>query len=264
MKIAVITLFPEMFAALTDFGVTRRAVTVVHKAQADEATDPASAVMLRFFNPRDYTEDKHRTVDDRPYGGGPGMVMQAAPLERAVYAAKAWQQSLNAPAGKVIYMSPQGQALKQTAVRSMATCESLIVVAGRYEGVDERFIQRCVDAEWSIGDYVVSGGELPAMVLLDAVMRTLPGVLGDAQSATQDSFEYGLLDCPHYTRPEVYEGAAVPDALLSGDHRRIAKWRMQQSLGRTKERRPDLLCDLELDEAQAALLEEYERGLFNN
>ena len=259
MKIAVITLFPEMFTALTDFGVTRRAVAGVN---ANPATD--SPVELRFFNPRDYTEDKHRTVDDRPYGGGPGMVMQAAPLERAVNAAKAWQQSLNAPAGKVVYMSPQGQTLKQTAVRSMAACESLIVVAGRYEGVDERFIQRCVDEEWSIGDYVVSGGELPAMVLLDALMRTLPGVLGDAQSATQDSFEYGLLDCPHYTRPEVYEGAAVPEALLSGDHRRIAQWRMQQSLGRTKQRRPDLLCDLELDEAQAALLEEYERGLFNN
>lgn len=257
MKIAIVTLFPEMFAALTEFGVTRRAV-VSSDGQESEA------VTLRFFNPRDYTQDKHRTVDDRSYGGGPGMVMQPAPLERAVNAAKAWQQSLQAPAGKVIYMSPQGQTLKQTAVRQIARYASLIVVAGRYEGVDERFIKRCVDEEWSIGDYVVSGGELPAMVLLDAVMRTLPGVLGDAQSATQDSFEYGLLDCPHYTRPEVYEGEAVPEALMSGDHRRIAQWRMQQSLVRTKQRRPDLLCDLELDEAQAALLDEYERGLFNN
>lgn len=250
--IAVVTLFPEMFKAITDYGVTRRAVA-------------NKKVELRFFNPRDYTEDKHRTVDDRPYGGGPGMVMMVEPLKRAVTAAKRWQREVSVAPGKVVYLSPQGQCLDQQGVRTLSRetseCGSLILVAGRYEGVDERFIRACVDQELSIGDYVVSGGELPAMVLLDALMRLLPGVLGDATSASQDSFEYGLLDCPHYTRPEIYDGISVPEDLLSGDHQRIAKWRLGQSLGRTQARRPDLLSDIKLDEAERALLNEYRKGL---
>lgn len=248
MHVGVVTLFPEMFRAITDCGVTRRATG-------------SGIVKLKFFNPRDYTTDKHRTVDDRPYGGGPGMVMRVEPLLAAVNAAKDWQLDSSGAVGKVVYLSPQGQQLTQVGVKSLASFSSLILVAGRYEGVDERFIEACVDQEWSIGDYVVSGGELPAMVLLDAVMRTLPGVLGDAASASQDSFEYGLLDCPHYTRPEVHDGRGVPGELLSGDHQRIASWRLKQSLGRTQARRPDLLRDMELDEAQKALLDEYRKGL---
>ncbi|HEY7774679.1 MAG TPA: tRNA (guanosine(37)-N1)-methyltransferase TrmD [Marinagarivorans sp.] len=248
LHIGIVTLFPEMFRAITDYGVTRRAVS-------DGIVD------VRFFNPRDYTTDKHRTVDDRPYGGGPGMVMRVEPLLKAVTAAKEWQHEVAGCAGQVVYMSPQGQRLNQAGVKTLSDQRNLILVAGRYEGVDERFIQTCVDQEWSIGDYVVSGGELPAMVLLDAVMRMLPGVLGDASSASQDSFEYGLLDCPHYTRPEAFNGMGVPEALMSGDHQRIAQWRLTQSLGRTQARRPDLLCDMELDEAQKALLDEYRKGL---
>lgn len=248
MYIGIVTLFPEMFDALTQYGVTRRAVN-------DER------VVLEFFNPRDFTEDKHRTVDDRPYGGGPGMVMRVEPLLKAVNAAKSWQRAGTGNAGDVIYLSPQGQTLTQAGVKGLSQHNNLILVAGRYEGIDERFIRACVDQEWSIGDYVVSGGELPAMVLLDAVMRLLPGVLGDATSASQDSFEYGLLDCPHYTRPEVFNGEGVPEELMSGDHQRIAQWRLQQSLGRTQARRPDLLRDIELDEVQQALLNEYRKGL---
>lgn len=248
MYIGIVTLFPEMFDALTQYGVTRRAVN-------------NQRVMLKFFNPRDFTEDKHRTVDDRPYGGGPGMVMRVEPLLKAVNAAKSWQYQSTGSVGDVIYLSPQGQQLTQTGVKGLSQRSNLILVAGRYEGIDERFISACVDQEWSIGDYVVSGGELPAMVLLDAVMRLLPGVLGDATSASQDSFEYGLLDCPHYTRPEVYNGEGVPEELMSGDHQRIAQWRLKQSLGRTQARRPDLLRDIELDEVQQALLEEYRKGL---
>ena len=248
LHVGVVTLFPEMFGAITDYGITRRATA-------------SGIVKFQFFNPRDYTTDRHRTVDDRPYGGGPGMVMRVEPLLAAVNAAKEWQCRSSSGAGEVIYLSPQGRQLTQAGVKSLAELPNLILVAGRYEGVDERFIRACVDQEWSIGDYVVSGGELPAMVLLDAVMRTLPGVLGDASSASQDSFEYGLLDCPHYTRPEVYGGQGVPDALMSGDHRRIADWRLKQSLGRTQARRPDLLRDIELDGAQKALLEEYRKGL---
>ncbi len=248
MYIGIVTLFPEMFDAISQYGVTRRAVN-------------NKRVVLEFFNPRDFTEDKHRTVDDRPYGGGPGMVMRTEPLLKAVNAAKDWQRQNTGAAGDVIYLSPQGQQLTQNGVKGLSRQGNLILVAGRYEGVDERFIKACVDQEWSIGDYIVSGGELPAMVLLDAVMRLLPGVLGDATSASQDSFEYGLLDCPHYTRPEVFNGEGVPEELMSGDHQRIAKWRLQQSLGRTQARRPDLLRDIELDEVQQALLNEYRKGL---
>ncbi len=244
MKVAVVTLFPEMFAAITEYGVTRKAVK-------------SGAVDVRLFNPRDFTHDKHRTVDDRPYGGGPGMVMMAEPLIAAVGAAKEWQDQL----ATVIYLSPQGQTLSQGGVKQLSQQGNLILIAGRYEGVDERFIEACVDQELSIGDYVLSGGELPAMVLLDAIMRLQPGVLGDATSATQDSFEHGLLDCPHYTRPDVFDGQVVPEVLLSGDHNRIAQWRLQQSLGRTQARRPDLLQDTNLNQAEQALLDEYRRGL---
>jgi tRNA (guanine37-N1)-methyltransferase len=248
MSIGIVTLFPEMFRALTDHGITRRAVET-------------GIVSLRFFNPRDYSTDKHRTVDDRPYGGGPGMVMRIEPLLQAVNAAKDWQRENAGCVGEVIYLSPQGRTLSQSGVKRLSDQSSLILVAGRYEGVDERFIELCVDQEWSIGDYVVSGGELPAMVLLDAVMRTLPGVLGDENSARQDSFEFGLLDCPHFTRPEVFAGRAVPEVLLSGDHQKIANWRLQQSLGRTNVRRPDLLRNIEFDEVKFALLDEYRKGL---
>lgn len=248
MHVGIVTLFPEMFDAIAQYGVTRRAIN-------------NERVVLKFFNPRDFTEDKHRTVDDRPYGGGPGMVMRTEPLLKAVNAAKAWQKDVSGIAGSVIYLSPQGEQLSQVGVKRLSQQGNLILVAGRYEGVDERFIKTCVDQEWSIGDYVVSGGELPAMVLLDAVMRLLPGVLGDASSASQDSFEYGLLDCPHYTRPEFFNGEGVPEELMSGDHQKIAQWRLKQSLGRTQARRPDLLRNIALDEVQQALLDEYRKGL---
>jgi tRNA (guanine37-N1)-methyltransferase len=251
VRIAVITLFPEMLGAVTDYGVNRRALD-------------SGQVEIRAFNPRDFAQDKHRTVDDRPYGGGPGMVMRIEPLVAALAAAQAWQQEIAAQPGRVVYLSPQGKTLEQAAVKEYCRCSGLILVAGRYEGIDERFIELYVDEELSIGDYVLSGGELPAMVLLDAIMRLQPGVLGDANSSSQDSFEYGLLDCPHYTRPEVFDGHPVPEALMSGDHKRIAEWRLRQSLGRTQLRRPDLLRNLELNQTENALLDEYRRGLHPN
>lgn len=239
-RAAVVTLFPEMFDAIRDSGITRRALS-------DELFE------LACFNPRDFATDKHRTVDDRPYGGGPGMVMRVQPLMDALSAAQAWM----APRGaKVIYLSPQGQRLDRELVETLGG-EDVILIAGRYEGIDERFIEDRVDQEISIGDYVLSGGELPAMVLLDSLIRKLPGALGDAQSAEQDSFENGLLDCPHYTRPETLNGKAVPQVLLSGDHQNIATWRLKQALGRTSERRPELLEKLELTDAQRALLKQY-------
>ena len=242
-RIAVISLLPEMFRALTESGVSARAIQ-------------EGLLALRIFNPRDFTEDKHRTVDDRPYGGGPGMVMKVGPLSAALNAAKLWVGD----GAKVVYLSPQGQTLKQDSVIALSRCSSLILIAGRYEGIDERFIDTCVHEEWSIGDYVVSGGELPAMVLLDAMIRLLPGALGDEESAEQDSFTDGLLDCPHYTRPQHCEDKAmgsVPEVLMSGDHKSIALWRKQQSLGRTYERRPDLLEKRTLSGAERALLEAY-------
>lgn len=238
MHIAVITLFPEMFSALTDSGVTGRAIK-------------DGLLELGFFNPREFAKDKHRTVDDRPYGGGPGMVMLCKPLSDAVDSAKGWirdrkckgAQEVNEPRSiKVVYMSPQGHVFNHKLVET--TLESkvdLILIAGRYEGVDERFIEMEVDEEWTIGDYVLSGGELPAMVVMDALIRHLPGALGHSESAVQDSFVDGLLDYPHYTRPETYEGREVPKVLLSGDHKKIADWRKEQALLRTKIRRPDLL-----------------------
>lgn len=241
LKIAVVTLFPEMFAALTDYGVTGRAVT-------------EGIVEVRCFNPRDYTEDRHCTVDDRPYGGGPGMVMMIEPLQRAVIEARQW--SGGNPPARVVYLSPQGRLLKSAAVKTFSQAGNLVLIAGRYEGVDERFIQLYVDEEWSIGDYVLSGGELPAMVLMDAVIRQLPGVLGHGDSADQDSFAEGLLDCPHYTRPEHYQDLSVPEILLSGNHARIRRWRLQQSLIRTWQRRPELLEELTLSPEQRELLQE--------
>lgn len=244
MKIALITLFPEMFEALTDYGVSGRAVN-------------QGLLEISSFNPRDFAEDAHSTVDDRPYGGGPGMVLMIEPLRRAISAAKQWINGESL----VVYLSPQGSVLQQSAVNNLATEQSIILVAGRYEGIDERLIQLEVDQEWSIGDYVLSGGEIPAMVLMDALIRQIPGALGHSESATQDSFADGLLDCPHYTRPDSYEDLKVPEVLLSGNHEKIRQWRLQQSLLRTQERRPDLLDRLELNTEQLALLKEVSDAL---
>ena len=212
-------------------------------------------LQLGLWNPRDYSEDKHGRVDDRPYGGGPGMVMQSQPLRQAIDAARA---AVEGPS-HVVYFSPQGRQLDQAGVEQLARHPHLILVAGRYEGVDERLIEAEVDEEWSIGDYVLSGGELAAMVAIDAMIRLIPGALGHEDSAAQDSFSEGLLDYPHYTRPEVADEGVVPEVLLSGDHQAIARWRLKQSLGRTWLRRPDLLEQLSLDKEQQALLEEFIR-----
>lgn len=239
-----ITLFPEMFAALTASGITRKAL--------EEGRWSFTA-----WNPRDYADNVWRSVDDRPYGGGPGMVMQPGPLEKAILAAKARQQRAGKAGSRVIYLSPQGRPLTHQRVMELATGdEGLILLCGRYEGVDERLIERCVDEEISIGDFVLSGGELPAMVLMDAVIRQLPGVLGDAASAVEDSFVAGLLDCPHYTRPEVYQGQGVPEVLLSGNHARIRRWRLKESLARTRKRRPELLTQRVLNAEETQLLAE--------
>ncbi|MBB1388489.1 tRNA (guanosine(37)-N1)-methyltransferase TrmD [Shewanella sp. SG44-6] len=240
MWLGVITLFPEMFRAVTDFGVTGRAVK-------------NGLLELQTWNPRDFTHDKHNTVDDRPYGGGPGMLMMVQPLRDAIHAAKAAADDR----AKVIYLSPQGRKLDQQGVTELAKSESLILVCGRYEGVDERIIQTEVDEEWSIGDYVLSGGELPAMTLIDSVARLVPGVLGKQASAEQDSFSDGLLDCPHYTRPEQLDGLDVPAVLLSGDHEKIRLWRLQQSIGRTFLRRPELFENLALTDEQSTLLAQF-------
>ncbi|WP_429017513.1 tRNA (guanosine(37)-N1)-methyltransferase TrmD [Aeromonas veronii] len=242
MWIGVISLFPEMFRAITEHGVTGRAVK-------------SGLLQIECWNPREFTHDKHRTVDDRPYGGGPGMLMMVQPLRDAIHAAK----QAAGDGAKVIYLSPQGRKLTQAGVTELATNQKLILVAGRYEGIDERVIQTEVDEEWSIGDYVLSGGELPAMTLIDAVSRLVPGVLGDHASAEQDSFTDGLLDHPHYTRPEVLDGLAVPEALTSGNHEVIRRWRLKQSLGRTWQRRPELINNLALTDEQESLLAEYVR-----
>ncbi len=242
LQVEVITLFPEMFAAIGEYGITSRAVK-------------QGLLRLTCWNPRSYTEDRHQTVDDRPFGGGPGMVMKIKPLKDALAEAR---KSAGAGA-RVIYLSPQGRPLKQARVRELAQEQALILIAGRYEGIDERFIEAHVDEEVSIGDYVLSGGELPAMVLIDAVTRLLPGALGHADSAEEDSFSDGLLDCPHYTRPEVYEGKRVPEVLLSGNHEHIRRWRLQQALGRTAERRADLLDSRSLSGEEKKLLAEYLR-----
>lgn len=239
MRFDVITLFPEMFSALRH-GVVGRALQ-------------RGLIELRCWNPRDYTRDAHRTVDDRPFGGGPGMVMKYQPLADALADARR-----AAPGARVACLSPQGRRLDQRAVDELAARgENLILVAGRYEGLDERFIETHVDEQWSIGDYVLSGGELPAMVLIDAVTRLLPGVLGHADSAAQDSFSAGLLDCPHYTRPEVVAGLSVPAVLTSGDHAAIRRWRLRESLGRTWRLRPDLLENRSLSDEERRLLDDY-------
>jgi tRNA (guanine37-N1)-methyltransferase len=236
-----VTLFPQMFAAVADYGIARRA-------------REEGRWSLATWNPRDFTTDNYRTVDDRPYGGGPGMVMLAEPLEKAIRAAQARVPEKRA---RVILLSPQGAVLDHAKVMELAGLERIVVVCGRYEAVDERLVRRCVDEEISVGDYVLSGGELAAMVLIDAVVRQLPGALNDAQSAAQESFVAGLLDCPHYTRPEVYEGERVPDMLLSGHHAEIERWRLKQALGRTWLRRPDLLAKRALSAAEETLLAEF-------
>ena len=240
MRFAVITLFPEMLDAVIDYGITGRAID-------------SCLIEIKAWNPRDYTRDTHHTVDDRPYGGGPGMVMMMPPLCAAIRAAR------NSLPGKkkVIHLTPQGRRLDQAGVLELAGNENLVLLTGRYEGIDERVIATEVDEEWSIGDYVLSGGELAAMVMIDAITRTLPGVLGHADSAREDSFFYGLLDYPHFTRPEEFEGRRVPEILLSGDHHKIRHWRLKQALGRTWLRRPELLERLELDKEQQVLLEEF-------
>lgn len=244
MWIGVVSLFPEMFEALTRQGVTGRAV---EKGRID----------LEFWNPRDYATDRHRTVDDRPYGGGPGMLMKVDTLRAAIHDARSRAEIATGQRPKVIYLSPQGRRLDQRGAGELASGPPLVVVAGRYEGIDERVVEADIDEEWSIGDYVLSGGELPAMVLIDAAARLVPGVLGHQDSALEDSFNDGLLDCPHYTRPEDVEGRRVPEVLLSGHHGAIRRWRLKQSLGRTWLRRPDLLEGRTLNDEQCELLEEF-------
>ncbi len=240
MRIDVVTLFPEQFRQLVDLGVTGRAIR-------------QNKIQLKTWNPRDYTQDRHRTVDDRPYGGGPGMVMLVAPLQQALAAVQA-DSEIPAQIG---LLSPQGKTLDQKAIEELASRQRLILICGRYEGIDERLIDTLVDEQWSIGDYVISGGELAAAVIVDAVSRLQAEVLGDSRSAEQDSFSDGLLDHPHYTRPEEVDGRRVPDVLLSGDHAAIEKWRRQQALGKTWLKRPELLEKVELNKEDQALLTDF-------
>lgn len=239
LNVVVITLFPEMFSALSKHGVSGRAVE-------------SGLLDLSLINPRTFTDDVHRTVDDRPYGGGPGMVMRYQPLKLAIDEARR-----RLPSAKVVYLTPQGRRLQQEDLSLWEGKQELILLCGRYEGIDERLILAEVEMEWSIGDYVLSGGELPAMVVIDAMTRSIPGVLGNEDSAGQDSFSQGLLDYPHYTRPEEVDGMTVPAVLTGGNHRDIARWRLQQSLGRTWQRRPDLLAGVRLDPDRQALLDEF-------
>ena len=240
MRFDVVTLFPEMITAAASYGVTGRAIE-------------RRIVSLSVWNPRDYTHDKHKTVDDRPYGGGPGMVMKYQPLHDAVKSAK----EAGSETAKVVYLSPQGKQITQSLLSEACDFSQLILVAGRYEGVDERFVEMDCDDEWSIGDYVISGGELAALIVIDAVTRLLPGVLGDEESARQDSHMNDLLDYPHFTRPEQLEGHSVPKVLLSGNHADIEQWRMKQALGRTWQRRPDLLKNKNLSAVQENLLQQF-------
>jgi tRNA (guanine37-N1)-methyltransferase len=242
VRFGVVTLFPEMFEAITAWGITGRAATT-------------GLLDVRCFDPRTHTSDRHQTVDDKPYGGGPGMVMKVGPVRAAIAEARA-----ALPEAKVIYTSPQGRRLDQAGAFELAARQEIILLAGRYEGIDERVIERDVDEEWSIGDYVLSGGELAAMVMMDAVCRLLPGALGDEGSAVADSFVDGILDHPHYTRPEEIDGQRVPEVLLSGHHGAIRRWRRKVALGRTWRRRPDLITDRELDAEDRRLLDEYLTG----
>lgn len=246
LQFDVVTLFPPMFDAVAEAGVIGRA-------------REKGIYQLVAWNPRDFAQNAYRTVDDRPYGGGPGMVMMPEPLGRAVAAARQRQKSAGVKKPRVIHLSPQGRLLDHRLVMELAAEQGLVLLAGRYEGVDERVILREIDDEISIGDYVLSGGELAAMVVIDSIVRQLPGVLGDPESADQDSFVNGLLDCPHYTRPEVYEGQAVPPVLMSGNHAEIGRWRMKQALGRTWQRRPDLLLARALSDDERKLLEEFKQ-----
>jgi len=240
MWMGIVTLFPEMFQAVTEHGITRRALA-------------SGLLELEIWNPRDFTTDKHRTVDDKPYGGGPGMLMKVEPLTRAIEAAK----QVAGSDCSVIYLSPQGKRLDQAALDNLAGRERMILVAGRYEGIDQRLMEAVIDEEYSIGDYVLSGGELPAMVLIDGITRLLPGAVGDPESIACDSFKTGLLDYPQYTRPEEIQGMQVPSVLLGGNHQKIQRWRLKQALGRTYELRPDLLEGRELSEMEQLLLDEY-------
>ena len=243
-KFDVVTLFPEMFDAITKSGITSRA-----KQQ--------SIYDVRFWNPRDFTTDNHKTVDDRPYGGGPGMVMLVEPLEQAISSAKLTQAEENIESW-VIHLSPVGKPLTHEKVMQLSKKQGLVLLASRYEGVDQRLIDALVDEEISIGDYVLSGGELPAMTLMDSIVRQLPGALGDSDSAVEDSFVDGLLDCPHYTRPEEYKGVKVPEILTSGNHAKIKQWRLKMSLKRTRDQRPDLLAERPLTKEEARLLKELD------
>lgn len=239
MRFDVITLFPDLVQAVVQHGVVSRAAK-------------KELLTLQLWNPRDYTLDKHRTVDDRPYGGGPGMLMKVEPLQACIAAVR--QQN---PQGKLVYLSPQGKKLGQTLINQAASDQNLIFLCGRYEGIDERILQQEVDEEWSLGDYVISGGELAAMVCIDAITRQIPGALGHKESAELDSFNNGILDCPHYTRPETVNGLTVPDVLLQGNHKLIQNWRDKQALGKTWKLRPDLLQQMELDDRQKELLNEF-------
>ena len=248
MDLHVISIFPGMFSAITDEGVIGRAIK-------------QNVLNLTLHNPRAYADDKHNTVDGRPYGGGPGMVMTPEPMVKVIQAARSHAK----PGAKVVYLSPQGKRFDHQAAKQFAAADSLILLAGRYEGIDERVIEHHVDEEWSIGDFVLSGGELPAMVMIDAIARLLPDSLGNRESAEQDSFAQGMLDCPHYARPETFAGQKVPDVLLSGDHQAIAKWREQQALVRTLERRPELVTEellekIKLTDEQLDLLAEYRKA----
>jgi len=253
MQIALVTLFPEMFVALSGYGITGRALD-------------SGLLGLEYWNPRDFTTDKHRSVDDKPFGGGPGMLMKTAPLRAAISAAReSLQGSVQTAAegaeiehkARVIYLSPQGRKLDQQRVMELAQLPNLVLVCGRYQGIDARLIESDIDEELSLGDFVISGGELAAMVLMDAVIRQLPGALGADESAATDSLVAGLLHCPEYTRPQMVDGQPVPEVLLSGDHEKIRRWRLKQSLGVTRVKRPDLLSRLTLNEEQFGLLAEY-------
>ena len=246
MKFDVVTIFPESFEAIARHGITRRALE-------------EGIFELKTWDPRDFTTDNYRRVDDRPYGGGPGMVMLPDPLQASIEAARARQREAGVERPQVVLMSPQGEKLSDDLVAQLAKEQGLVVIAGRYEGVDERLVRQYVDREVSIGDYVTSGGELPAMVMIDCIVRRLPGSLNDAESATQDSFSAGLLDWPHYTRPEEWNGAKVPDVLLSGNHAAITRWRRKQALGRTWDRRPDLVDEKKLSREDRQLLDEYRK-----
>ena len=251
MRIDVVTLFPDLVVQASGHGVTGRA-------------RERGLWALGVWNPRDFATDSYRTVDDRPYGGGPGMVLIPEPLARALAAARRAQVAAGIPAPRTIYLSPAGERLTHRAVMALAEGPGVVMLAGRYEGIDERLLAREVDEEVSIGDFVVSGGELPALLLIDAMVRQLPGALNDAESALQESFADGMLDCPHYTRPETYDGERVPDVLLSGNHAAIRRWRLKQAIGRTWQRRPDMLATRVLSQDEQKLLDEYRKERSDN